>query len=861
MKYLFLITLSFLMASSLSAQEFELIKEDDNKMKQQRQEWFKEMRKAPDGINPDILDYEVRKYNFERRQEKLKSLLNKGFTKKDILQNEVVADGLLEGKWIERGSNNQSGRIHTADIDFSRNLIYAASSGGNIWRGTIEGEDWTCLNNTMKFVDIKMVRVVNTGDANRIIVVHNSPAGVKYSDDEGLTWQSASGIDNVRNSGTNWDGVVDAEGNVYILSRLWGGNNKIMVFRSTDYAENFEKVFEQPKNTNFYDLYAPRVDDSNVYMIHDNNISKFAAEDGEIELITSSQTIADNLGSHGSCILSGSVVDGEIILGAAFKYNGEKKTNFFKSEEGGINWQKLNSVPEYAFMSNSFAMSHYSDYGMFFGGVEFYSSIDGGLEWERFNKWYDYYGDPVNLLHADIPGINVIPHDYEEIILISTDGGLYISYDYLISVENLSLDGLNVGQYYSSYTDEDDPDLVHIGAQDQGYQLSYDQTSDGIFICDQLISGDYGHMSSSDRGSTVWCVYPGHIRVYKEHGLSYTWIRESFVGSSRDRVWMPPVVAHPDYPHIAYLASGGSVENTSKIWKLTLNGNALTMQESKYNFNENDNNENSSAVAVSPHQTNWVYAMSTRGGFYTSNDNGLNFERHEVIQGPKPHYLYGNSILPSKLYFGHLYIAGSGYDGNGVFFSDDNGIEFENITDGLPNTMVYKLDMTADEKYIFAATQVGPYVYSVDQKKWFNMAGLDSPDQTYWWVEYIEDINTVRFSTYGRGVWDFKIERIASVAEDSKPLAANNIEVYPNPATDYANISFTIDSPTYLRAVIYNQQGHIVKDLYDQFAEPGEQHFRWNCKNFLDSDIPSGVYYLIVTADGISKHKVINIVR
>ena len=36
--------------------------------------------------------------------------------------------------------------------------------------------------------------------------------------------------------------------------------------------------------------------------------------------------------------------------------------------------------------------------------------------------------------------------------------------------------------------------------------------------------------------------------------------------------------------------------------------------------------------------------------------------------------------------------------------------------------------------------------------------GVSAPDQTYWSVEYIDEINTARFGTYGRGIWDFVID-------------------------------------------------------------------------------------------------------
>ena len=36
--------------------------------------------------------------------------------------------------------------------------------------------------------------------------------------------------------------------------------------------------------------------------------------------------------------------------------------------------------------------------------------------------------------------------------------------------------------------------------------------------------------------------------------------------------------------------------------------------------------------------------------------------------------------------------------------------------------------------------------------------GLEGPDQTYWTVEYVSEINSARFGTYGRGIWDFIVD-------------------------------------------------------------------------------------------------------
>ena len=46
-------------------------------------------------------------------------------------------------------------------------------------------------------------------------------------------------------------------------------------------------------------------------------------------------------------------------------------------------------------------------------------------------------------------------------------------------------------------------------------------------------------------------------------------------------------------------------------------------------------------------------------------------------------------------------------------------------------------------------------VYSRNDNEWYFLSGISAPDQTYWSVDYIPEINTARFGTYGRGIWDF----------------------------------------------------------------------------------------------------------
>ena len=95
----------------------------------------------------------------------------------------------------------------------------------------------------------------------------------------------------------------------------------------------------------------------------------------------------------------------------------------------------------------------------------------------------------------------------EETLLISTDGGLYASDNYGLTNTNITMEGMRNAQYYDLYTYRLVTDVIFAGAQDQGFQRSFSSVDDQYYF-DQLISGDYGHLVSSDGGDHLWTVYP-----------------------------------------------------------------------------------------------------------------------------------------------------------------------------------------------------------------------------------------------------------------------------------------------------------------------------------------------------------------
>ena len=728
--------------------EFVNKKAAKKEFKKNRKEWIENMHRSHPNDDWKEIDRENRKLKTDQILEFRKNLL-KNNRLEDIPDNfDVIISRDIEGMWIERGSNNLAGRIRTADIDFTNNVIYCASSGGNIWKGTIDGENWESLNDYMQILGITFLRIVNTPVGQRLLIGSENN-GFYYSDNEGFTLIEANGLGNnyvkrfVMQSGTN---------HIYALVNDYPR----AIYRSTDFGENFELFISLDSdilhsgslfmNIDYFDIFTPRYFEDQIYLMNGYTLYGFYGDDNQLSLISNNP--GSSFGGIGwtpeDLVLTGGIGNSGTFL---YAYAGGR---IFKSINGGTSWVDKGEAPSNWWWINGFNASNLERDEVFIGGMELFKSSNGGNNWELVNPWWEYYDNIESKLHADIPEIRFfLDEEYNEIALISTDGGLYISDDYLESVQNISMSGLGVSQYYSTYSQRFSPYLIFAGSQDQGLQKSIveNQNIDGVQNFEQIISGDYGHLVSGDNGISIWTNYPGFTIFYPDIAHSNSSSSLDFPGSGY--LWIAPLMEDPYSAEKAYLGGGG-INGGNHLIELTIEGNQIAFNEQQYSFQSTV-----SAMGYSPINPSYRYVLTENGKFYYSSDNGENWTITSSFTGPGSHYFYGSTIWASSHELGKVFIGGSGYSNSPVYISENHGQTFEPMNNGLPNTLVFQLAGTPDDVLLFAATEIGPYAYSRNDDEWTLISGLSAPDQTYWTVDYIPEINTARFGTYGRGIWDF----------------------------------------------------------------------------------------------------------
>ena len=716
----------------------EYIDKKKNKLqfKQDRKQWIDNMHRAAPGLDWKKNDNVNRKINTDKVR----------YTRDAFLQNnkinnisdnfEIITPRDIQGLWIERGSNNLAGRIRTADIDFSDSTIYCASSGGNVWKGTIEGQDWESLNDYMQIPGITFIRIIEIDNGKRLLIGSENN-GFYYSDNQGLTLTESNGL------GNNYIKRFIIQGGTNHIYALVNGSPGA-IYRSTDLGENFEFVVSLDANQGIswaeishFDIFTPKYFEDDIYLINDVRLYKI--NNNDLILVSYIPGLYSN-----DVLLTGGVGANGTFL---YAYVGEQ---IFRSINGGVTWSYKGEAPTNWWWVNGFNSSNIDNDKIFIGGMELFKSINDGDSWTLINPWWEYYDDIASKLHADIPEVRFyLDDEFNEISLISTDGGLYFSSDYLSNVQNISLSGLGVSQYYSTYSQRFYPYQIYAGSQDQGLQKSI-SNNEGLQDFEQIISGDYGHLVSGNNGLGIWTNYPGFTIYYPDISNSNSSTSLDFPGDGH--LWLAPLMEDPYDPDKAILGGGG-INGGNHLIELSFNNNQITYYENEYNFSGTV-----SAMSFSPINPSYRYVLTENGKFYYSIDDGDSWTLNLSFTGPGAHYFYGSTIWASQEELGKVFIGGSGYSNSPVYVSDDNGVTFRELNNGIPNTLVYELAGTPNDDLIFAATEIGPYVYLKDEDEWFFLSGISAPDQTYWSVDYIPEINTARFGTYGRGIWDFVID-------------------------------------------------------------------------------------------------------
>jgi hypothetical protein len=767
---------------------------DDAGNAEKRQKWFDILHQSAPGIYWKDVEAANALQNLEiinaLRKQKINSRSNE----------EWVAGGQILGAWYERGSTNQAGNVIATAYDTEKDEIFVVSGGGSIFKGSRIGFGWEVINQDLRFSPNFMdINHLEDGSRRLIAAINNLP---HFSEDEGKTWEKATGILG-QDNGYLYHTAKNRDQQLFFLQKAsyWA---PIWLYTTKDGGKQYTKIknFNTHENRNIAMCMDPVTHD--LYVISQtaedkSSIFKYSYQTEEWAEITVQSPLA--FGANGEANLQVSNTNGLVKL---YAYNGDLL--FHVSEDFGKTWQLLSTLPTRPW-SVSLFVSPSNPNHMIYGEVDAFRSRDAGKTWQKINGWWEYYNNVQSKLHADIMALKEYTDaDGNPFVLISNHGGMSITYDMGINNDNIGLFDLNVSQYYDVKSYPPDYNYTFAGSQDQGFQKAFvPGTSPESFV--QVISGDYGHIAFTENGLRLWTVYPGGWVTYYPTPLSSGNVASFEVNSEQESVWIPPLVSSPIASENAVYMAGGNINGGpgSHLIKLTYNQSTNQINASQYPFNFRQSGGELSAIAFSPFNPDKIYCATTNGRIYTSFNGGQNFAASSSNL-PDAQYLYGSFILPSAIDSNIVYIAGSGYSTPGVMVSKNGGKTFTAMRTGLPNTTVFELAFNEDESLIYAATEAGPYVYVAENDRWYLLSGSNTPNQTFWSVEYLPEIKVARFGTYGRGIWDFHFKERLSTSQNNVVQSAE-FDIFPNPARDRLHVIKKNNQDLVNSFLIFNVQG------------------------------------------------------
>lgn len=702
---------------------------EESRLSRGRKEWFQRMHKTA----PDVDWRAIERENGERAMQRRRALLDAPIPVKAASQ------------WSEVGSSNQAGRMHCVSISADKTKLYSGSSLGGIWRGNIGGGGWEPLSDNLYGGVHELITLPSAtpGQPEILLTVRDGNV-VRRSIDDGATWSTPSGLTGL----SEIRGIhefTDANNTIVFFGRLSSAGAKSAIFASTDRGATFVKRWNSTASWPGF-IWVPRTGTAatnTIWMAFQGALHRSTDSGASFAPIAT----IDNAATQ--AILCGSEAAGTILYGAMYSGGAWK---LYRSSAGGASFTLKSTLDDYW---GSITASILNPDIVIYGGVESHRSTNGGASFSVINTWGAYYNAPSTKLHADIQGIECFVDPVNasaERWYFCTDGGTYHSTTQGSTVNNLSLSGLGVSQYYSTLTSKTNPNFIQAGSQDQGYQRGVYVTPTGngpSTPFNQIISGDYGHLTSGDdTHGTVFSNYPGFFMVTKGETSPSIVAMEDFPAGANYE-WIPPLAADRTNPNDCFFGANRLyryVKGSGNSWS--------PVQHSNFDFAANGGSY-LTAIAMAPTDTQRMYAVNAGGKLFYSTDKGVNWTA-SANSAPGEHYFYGNALAVHPTNPLEAVVGGSGYSTSGVRRTTDGGVTWSALGSEMPSTHFYDLAYDGDGN-VFAGAETGAWKWDRATGAWDDILGATAPITLYWSVEYVPGKNAMRFGTYGRGIWDYEL--------------------------------------------------------------------------------------------------------
>lgn len=711
-------------------------------------------------------------------------------------------------KWRGLGPALASGRVGDIAVDpRDKAHYYVGVASGGVWETRNAGITFEPIFDEQGSYSIGCVTLapsrpgtvwVGSGE-------NNSQRSVSYGDgvyrslDGGRTWENM-GLKRSLHIGKIIVHPTDPDV-VYVaaMGPLWGPGGDRGVYKSTDNGATWQQVLAIDENTGVVDLEMDPRDPDIIYaasyqrrrhtwtLINGGPGSAIhkTTDGGKTWAKLTNGLPGVDLGRIGLALAGPNPDIVYAIVEAA-----EDKGGFFRSLDGGLNWEKrggyMSSSPQY--YNEIIADPRDADrvYSM---DTFMMVTEDGGKEWERVG-W--------EAKHVDEHALWIDPDDTRH-MLTGNDGGLYETRD---RGENWKfMANLPVTQFYRVAVDNAEPFYnVYGGTQDNNTQGGPSRTHFVHGISNRewfmLIGGD-GFEPAPDptNPDIVYCQsqYGGLCRYDRRSGEALDIQPQPAEGEALRWNWDSPLIVSPHDPRRLYFACqkvfrsddmGSGWKPVSGDLTRQVDRNRLEVMGRVWGVDAVAKNNSTSfygnivSLAESPQKEGLLLAGTDDGLVQVTTDGGASWARVDAIKGV-PEGSYVSDLEPSPF---DLNVVFASFDNHKrddfkpyLVRSDDLGRTWRSVSGDLPaNGPVHTIALDhVDPDLWFAGTEFGVFFTRDGGAHWTRLkSGM--PTVACRDLEIQRRENDLVVATFGRGFY---------VLDDYTPLRGLTQATLQQPAT------------------------------------------------------------------------------
>jgi len=623
------------------------------------------------------------------------------------------------------------GRIASFYVDPNDSQrLYIGSRTGGFWKSLDGGTTWAGgSTDFLAACGVNIIAVSLTNPDTVLININNSSNhyshGIYQSANGGDSWA----LSNFNSTNLGWGGL-GSNREIYkikyhpTIANLIFVGTRVGMYRSTD---NLASWTIPVANDDFTDIDFHPTNPNIMYAYAKNNPNVvYVSNDAGVTFTTTA--IPGSAGGKGTVQVSAICPD------CVYYMSGD---GLWKSINSGVSFTLVSTPGE----SNAgFAVSDIDDTNILAGYVDAFFSTDGGANFNQVTYWslgntngagsgnQISYDTSTDYIHADLQAAECI----NGVFYAVTDGFLVKSPDNGVNWNILSED-IGIRMNYNLGVSQSNHDRTIVGSQDNGTSVNTESGWVEMYGADGMEG--LIHPLNDDWMIGSW--QNGGRIITNDAGQSKSTIRPG----GEDGYWIAPIFYDPNEQMKIYSLA----ENvyTSEDFGVTWTNIGTPSFTGTIKFGTIAENNSNIIVAVQ----NEKIELSVDGGVsWNDIKNTLpNYSITDVVFDPND----DNTIVVTY--------ARYQVDNAKVFITHDQGVTWQNITYNLGNMPVRSvvIDYT-DASTIYVGTEIGLYKKAMADNTW-SLYNSDLPNTSIKELEIMWGSNTIRASTWGRGLWEYDV--------------------------------------------------------------------------------------------------------